>query len=108
MTSHSKGSPFFDEQIDGVDANVQGNTEAIDIQSVKDITWSVVGVSGSHNNHVIRLQRSLDGVSWSGTSHSVTGEDSEQQRVTARFVRWRVTTPEGSPSTVNIHIQGKE
>lgn len=108
----TKGNSNFNE-IDtevGVNANVGSISEVLDMRDNKICAFFVKGDSGSHTNHVTTLQCSpiAGAVDFINTSSSLTGLGVKDNiEVTARFVRLKITTPEGSASTINWDLQAK-
>jgi len=95
-----------------LDANdTNAVTAGLDIKNNSLIGWSVLEKTGSHGNHVLTLQRSTDNVNWDDTSSTVTAGTAytvkQASDVVVRYVRVKVTTAEGSASTVDIVINAK-
>lgn len=82
-------------------------TGAIDMARVTCgiITIYVVGVTGTHVNHVVTLQYSPDQSSWIDGSNNIIGVGClEIPATAARHVRLKVTTAEGGLSTSDIYL----
>ena len=92
----------------GIDANATTTTTTLHVDDNNKVAFHVVAATGSHATHVITLQCSLDDSNWFDTSSTITGVGVVTNvDVSTHFVRLKVTTNEGSASTVNIIIQGK-
>ncbi len=64
--------------------------------------------TGGNTTHIVTLQCSLDDTNWNNTAATVTGVGlQDNTQVSARYVRLKVTTAEGSASTVDVIIQAK-
>lgn len=99
---------FQSQKTASVDVDATSVTAALDISGQSDVFLEVVGVTGTHATHVVTMQTSSDGTVWNDTAVTITGEGIVQTTVvTARFVRSKVTTDEGSAATANITIQAK-
>lgn len=84
-----------------------------DVDVFKTITLRVVGKTGTHAAHVVKLVCSVGAKTpyvpfgIAGTP-SVTGDGLKMHiSVSCRYVRWEVVTPEGSASTCDVLIQAK-
>lgn len=99
----------FSEHIQSLDANVaDAVSDSLDIRENKLLTFNVRGLTGSHATHEISLQRSFDNTNFETTSAKVTGEGTKTPiNIAVRYVRLKVTTAEGSTSTVTVTIQAK-
>jgi hypothetical protein len=93
----------------GLDANDTSTVSTVlDVLENRYISFDVQDNSGTHSNHVITLQISFDNSTWYNTSSTKTGTGFvENVQVTARYVRLKVTTAEGSASIVDINIHAK-
>ncbi len=92
-----------------VDANANTVTASIDMNFARDLAFQVIANSGSHSNHVVKLQVSMDDSNWFTTSQSITGVGITPTSFMnlARYARLKVTTAEGAPSTVDLTLQAK-
>ena len=101
--------PFLTETFTGVDANTSGTvTDTVNVRIQTSLSWEVKANTGTHNDHKVILQKSLDGSKW----HKVgaltgVGGVSEISRISAGYVRFRVVKEEGSASTVDITLNAK-
>lgn len=93
----------------GLDANSTSTvTDAFDISNNNFVAWQVLANTGVHNTHIIKLQGSIDKINWATTSSSITGIGiNDNVQITARYIRFKVTTAEGATSTVNILAHSK-
>ena len=83
-------------------------TSSLDIRDNKHVTWGISATTGTHATHVIKLQQSLDNVTFSNTGSILTGVGiKDNLQITARYIRLKVTTAEGSASTVEVRIHAK-
>ncbi len=81
---------------------------SLDIKDNKWVAWGAKQVSGGHSTHIITLQQSLDDSTWISTTSTLTGTGIvDNVQITTRYVRLKVTTAEGSASSVSIIIHGK-
>jgi len=93
---------------DGLDANTQFTTDWLDVSENEHVSYSVTGVSGAHDNHIVALQFSLDKVKGRPVGSDITGEGAtDNVRTTAKWVRLRNRVVEGAASIVNVIIQAK-
>lgn len=80
----------------------------IDARGASLVTMQVVSVSGAHSNHVIKLQGSVDGVTFVDTATTLTGPGSATLTSLAHpFYRAKVTTGEGGASVVEVYLFAK-
>ena len=106
--SPTSGEHFSELKVTGVDANATTTTVSLHVDDNKKVAFHVVAATGSHATHVITLQCSLDDSNWFDTSSTITGLGVVNNvDIITHFVRLKVTTNEGSASTVNIIIQAK-
>lgn len=104
----TSGEHFSELAEAGIDANATTTTASLDVKDDLNIAWSVVAATGDHANHIVTLQCSLDNSAWNDTGSTLTGVGVvDNVSITARYVRLKVTTNEGTASTINIIIQGK-
>jgi len=83
-------------------------TESLATADAKYLGLFVTGETGSHNNHVVTIQISPDGESWSDNACIVTGAGAvDDALIIAPYVRAKVKTAEGETSTVSITINIK-
>lgn len=90
----------------GLNANstssVTGNVDTVGVASV---TLQVVAVSGTHDTHVIKLQGSVDGVTFVDTSSTVTGAGTVVLTGPVYpYHRAKVTTAQGAAAVVDVYI----
>ncbi len=99
----------FSELTEVLDTNNNGAfSKSLDIRENKLLTFNVRGLTGTHATHVITLQRSFDNANFENTSAKVTGTGTKTPvNIAVSHVRLKVTTAEGSASTVTITIQAK-
>lgn len=93
-------------------------TPAFDIDEYTTETLYVYNDSGSHNNHVLQVEVSAydeedldqahDSPHWMAPpSFVLTGLGCKQFDENAQFIRVRVTTVEGAPSSCLVRFNGK-
>jgi len=104
--------PYKDQTTLALDANDTNSvTAGLDIKNNSLMGWSVLEKTGSHSAHVLTVQRSTDNVNWDNTASTITAGTSYQISVSgsvpARYIRVKVTTAEGSASTVDVVINAK-
>ncbi len=89
-----------------LDANSTSSvTGKVDTVGVASVTLQVVSVSGTHGTHVIKLQGSVDGVTFVDTSSTVTGPGAVTlSGPVYPYHRAKVTTAEGAASVVDVYI----
>lgn len=91
-----------------IDANTNYTTESLDITDGTYVGLYVSSKSGSSSTHVVTLQISPDGVKWFDTDHTIKGTGNVHDVICiAQYVRAKVTTREGSASTIDIDIISK-
>ena len=95
-----------DKQVDtGVNANTNSTTTPLTMYEAKLIGFYVIANTGTNSNHIATLQISPDGTNWFDTDHTITGIGNLHEVVCAtEEVRVKITTLEGSSSTVDIII----
>lgn len=88
---------------------LNATTSSFDVKSQTSIAWCIINKTGSHDNHKILLQFSLDNISWVNSNHSLEGVGalSTQQDIITGYIRFKVSKVEGSTSTVDIGINAK-
>ncbi len=87
-----------------LDANAASSTTGLFIGGSTLVGFMISDDTGTHSTHVITLQVSQDGTTWSSTSTTVTGEGAASAAVAFDWIRLLVTTLEGGASTVDIEI----
>lgn len=88
----------------GINANTGSTTTALVTEDAVNIGLFVKNSTGSHTQHVVTLQI-FDGVTWWDTAHTVSQEGFlDSELCVCEQVRAKVTTVEGSSSTVDITI----
>jgi hypothetical protein len=102
----SGNSSNYDKQVDlNLDTNANSTTTPITTEGATLAGVYVVSNSGNHTNHIITLQVSPDGVNWFDTEHTITGAGNiHEELCISEELRCKVTTIEGSASTVDITI----
>lgn len=101
---------YKDQTTLALDANANSVTTALDIKNNTHVAWSVEEKTGSHSTHVLTFQRSTDNVNWDSSSSTLTAGTTYQIKnlqARARYIRIKVTTVEGSASTVDIVVNAK-
>jgi exopolysaccharide biosynthesis protein len=102
------GTGLTSQSETGIDANsTSTNGAVLDISDGFRVFLQVDGVTGTHATHTIKVQVSADNADWNDTAITVTGEGSSQGEVFGRYIRYAVTTAEGSASTCDVHVQVK-
>lgn len=90
--------------------NIDTVTNSLDIRGNQYISFDIKasGDSQSNSNHIITLQCSLDGSTWYNTNTTITGTGLVSNiQMTCQYVRLKITTIEGSDSTIDININAK-
>jgi len=107
-----RNTSFIDET--GLDADSTATmTGTLDVTENKELSWTVIGVTGTHTNHMVELECSnvsgtANFVAMPGGASKITGVGSADNISTnARFIRSRVITAQGTASTVRIVIVAK-
>jgi hypothetical protein len=90
----------------GVDANSTSTVSASVVISgtAKGVSFNIDGSTGSHNNHIVTLQTSVDDAVWVDTIHGVTGVDISSNitgDLNDNFARLKITAAEGAASTID-------
>lgn len=101
---------FLTQTLTNLDTNSVGSiTSSVDVTGQTMIAWRVVPVSGSHNNHKISLRGSFDNVNFFKLKSRLQGADvtSIEHDFSIGYIKFRVSTTEGSASKVNIFINAK-
>ena len=103
---------YTDQKPTSLNANsLNSVTPRLDIKEKTGLAWSVLEKTGSHSTHVLTIQRSTDNINWDNTSSKITAGTPYQIKtatVNVRYVRVKVTTAEGSASTVEVVINAKQ
>jgi len=108
MVSSSSHGDYSEKQITGLDSNNLGDVcDHLYINGNKAVGIYISAASGSHTTHVITLQISPDGITWHDSAHIVTGIGYKEADTIAQYIRLKVTTAEGSPSTCDAYITSK-
>lgn len=69
------------------------------------VAMQVVGTTGTHSTHVVKLQGSVDNENFVDTATTVTGEGGTTlTTVTYPFYRLKVTTAEGTAATATLAL----
>lgn len=102
-------SNFTDQITTALDANsILSVTNSLDIRDDFYVSMQVIANSGGNTTHVVTLQCSLDSSTWKNTASSITGVGLvDNVQVTARYIRAKITTQEGSPSTIDVLLNAK-
>lgn len=101
---------FLNQTLINLDTNTVGSlTNSIDITNHSMFGWFVDAKSGSHDNHRIGLQVSLDNINWRSANSGLEGANvrSEQHDFPYGYIRFRVSKAEGSASEVDIVVNAK-
>lgn len=83
-------------------------TPSVFTGDASSVALQVVGETGTHATHVVKLQGSVDGTTFVDTATTITGEGGAL--LTTPVYPWhraKVTTAEGGTSTVTIGIFAK-
>lgn len=100
----------FDEVITlGMNTNSSGAlTSSLDVREATLIALLVVGKTGTHASHIITLQSSPNDTDWFDMTDTLTGDGVlHDVSCACKFIRAKVTTPEGGTSTCDVYIQIK-
>lgn len=99
----------FVESIDtGLNANTSSVTTSLDILGCTVIFIEVVANTGAHSNHIVTVQCSADNSVWHDSVTTIAQLGiANNKAIISRYVRAKVTTPEGGASTIDITIQAK-
>lgn len=110
---------YINEKYEGIDVNdLSSATEWIDVQSCDEIMIYIDSATGNSEAFEVGVEISPDGVFNAGCyKELVTGVDNELKEqgvgymhlynsVPIEYIRISCVTIEGSPSTVNIYVQG--
>lgn len=102
------------ERDNNLDANsLSTTTTPLILSGIRNLGFYVVANSGNHNNHIATLQVSSNKAGssnpkWFNTAHKITGEGKIISiPIVALRARAKITTVEGSPSTIDIILVGK-
>ena len=89
-----------------IDANTFSTTTPLTMGAAKSVGFSVKLKTGRHIRHIVTLQQTLDGSSWTDTEHLINrdGEITDIAILIALEVRAKVTRKEGVASTIDITI----
>ena len=104
---------FTDQTSTAVDANDTSSvTAGLDIKENSYVSWSIKHKTGSRTTYVFTLQCSTDNTNWENTSSTINAAAgafklNDNTQITARYVRVKCTTAEGSSSTVDVVINAK-
>ena len=92
-----------------LNTNLLGDVSAsFDISAQTIFSFCVLEATGTHTNHEIELEFSLDDANWHATEKKVPGLGFQMNiPVSSEYARLRVSQAEGATSTVNAIIQGK-
>lgn len=72
------------------------------------VALQVVGVSGTHATHVVKLQGSVDGVTFVDTATTLTGAGTAVLTTPQYpYHRAKVTTAEGTAATADVYVYSK-
>ncbi len=89
----------------GFNTNSFSETITIEPQEYNLITVYVIASTGSNSNHVVTLQSSDDNIVFVNTTESILGAGHiSKSKQTQPYLRLKVTTTEGSPSTCDVYI----
>jgi len=102
------GSNIAELEQKDFDTNTNESTDLLKLDNQRLVGFYINPESGTHNNHILMLQVSSNGVDFYDTSASLTGCGAmPDQWFSANYVRLKITTPEGSESKVTINIIAK-
>jgi len=109
LQQNIKMGGFTDQTTTDFDANSTASvTTSLDIKENNWVSFQVIANTGGNTTHIITLQCSLNNSTWQNTSSTITSVGIKDNiQVTARFIRLKVTTAEGSASTVDVIINSK-
>ena len=108
MVASASHSDYSELQISGIDTDNNGAvTSSLYINGNKTVGVYVTAVTGSHATHVLTVQVSADDSNWFDSSSTVTGIGFVEFDTIAQHVRAKVTTAEGSASTVDLFLTSK-
>ena len=109
MTISGAATHFRQTKDFALNANSTSTVSSVlDITNSEHITFSVSDDTGSHGNHTVTLQCSLDGTTFFNTESTLDGLGVVDNIPSAsKFVRLKVTQSEGGTSTINTIIQAK-
>jgi len=85
------------------------NSVSAEAASTSISTYTALGIfvtdlTGAHNNHVITLYLSPDGVIWQATEHQIIGTGYVHVPICGSNAKLVVTTAEGATSTCDVFI----
>jgi len=101
---------FLSTTLTHLDTNVVGSkTSSVNVTGHTIFTWRVIPKTGSHNNHRIGLRGSLDNSTFFPLNSKLEGADvmSTEVNFPIGYIKFRVSTAEGSASTVDIGVNAK-
>jgi len=101
---------FLNTTLTNLDTNSVGaKTASIDVTGQTIVAWRVISKTGSHNNHRIKVRGSLDDTTFFPLKFTLEGADvmSTLIDLSIGYIKFRVSTAEGSTSTVDIGINAK-
>ena len=101
---------FLSQTLTNLNTNLVGDkTSSIDVTGQTVITWRVISKTGSHDNHRIGLRGSLDNTTFFPMNSRLEGADvmSVENNFAVGYIKFRVSTAEGSISTVDIGVNAK-
>ncbi len=102
---------FIELKIQDFDCNVaDGITVSMDVNHAKlsGVSFCTIAKTGTHATHVVGMQYSPDDTNWyDSIDASITGVGYDVCDCSMRYVRCKLTTVEGSASTVDIIIQAR-
>jgi len=108
----------FTEFVEDLDANdADAKTSIINVQENKIFGFAVIPLSGSHSNHTIQVQCSFNILDFFDVEDRNTSPAdvvhvdgigiTDMHFTVAKFLRFVVSTPEGSPSMVKVFLNAK-
>lgn len=109
VTRKNAGEIVKESAVDANDtASLAPAAGYLDARGAALVTMQVVEVSGAHNTHVIKLQGSVDGVTFVDTASTLTGAGSVTLSTLAHpFYRAKVTTAQGAAGVVDVYLFAK-
>ena len=92
----------------GINANATTLSPSIDTRGALNFAAQVIANTGTSATHVVTVQTSPDDTNWTDSSVTVAQATVNDNNTTAfRYIRLKVTTNEGGPSTVDWYLNAK-
>ena len=98
---------IFYELNETVNANTLTSTNTLEVRSCEALIMYVIGRSGSHKNHIVKLETSPNNFDWMPYEIEISGNGCGKSMDIdfLKYVRASVTTVEGAESEIEIYIQ---